>query len=147
MRNGTIERVIFFLLSWTKVQIRLAFSRGYGGGDGMTSFCLFDAWVFNFVSKRILKAQSIPINPQPPSSICPWKLTWPVYIIGSRWRIRCSYFQWVQYCFIMKRHWEKIINSYVTFIGILLYKVSLVYSKYIKISNTCLDSEGEIFIR
>lgn len=64
----------FFYYHEQKFKLDWLLPEGMGGGViGMTSFCLFDAWVFNFVSKRILKAQSIPINPQPPSSICPWK--------------------------------------------------------------------------
>lgn len=66
VRNGTIERAIFFLLSWTKVQIRLAFTRGYGGGwDDL----FLSVWCMSFqfcIQKKNFESTEHPYKPPTP---------------------------------------------------------------------------------
>lgn len=123
-----------FLLSRTKGKIRVAFTRGCGVVVGMTSFCLFDATVFTFVPKRILKAQRIPLTPPPPHPPLQSVHENNMYIllvltegliahVSSEYRLVLFYLE----------ETLKIINSYATFIGIFLYKAVLVNSKYINL--------------
>lgn len=66
VRNGTIERAIFFLLSWTKVKIRLAFTRGYGGDHRDDLFLSVWCMSFQFCIPKKFESTERPYKPPTP---------------------------------------------------------------------------------
>lgn len=66
VRNGTIERAIFFWLSWTKIKIRLAFIRGNGGDDRDDLFLSVWCMSFQFCIQKNFESTEHPYKPPTP---------------------------------------------------------------------------------